>query len=1468
MNLSPRVFFVSLSALLLGCEPGPGGGGKTGPTALTTDPSKLDEDDDGVSAAEDCDDQDASIYPGAEELCDSLDNNCDGAADEGLATAWYPDADTDGYGDEGAMIEQCEPVDGAVSTGADCDDADAGVNPDAVEQCDSLDNDCDGLTDDDDDEVSGAVTWYIDGDGDGYGQADGSVTACDAPAGGVAEAGDCDDSAAQVYPGAEESDCADPIDYNCDGSVGFSDNDGDGWAACEDCDDGSVYVSPSATETCDGLDNDCDGLVDSDDDTVLGVRSWYLDSDGDGYGDSAAEMIGCEADPGYVEAGGDCDDADVAFNPGVVEADCADPNDYNCDGSTGYDDADGDNAPACEDCNDNDALVNADAVELCDGIDNNCDGELDEATAGDAGTWYLDQDGDGFGDASTGVVSCEAPTGHVGSEADCDDADAGISPDALEVCDDLDNDCDDETDEDSAIDAAIWYDDVDGDGFGDPAAAAAACEAPPGSVADMSDCDDVDGAVSPDAEELCDGIDNNCDGVSDEDSSVDAGIWYVDGDGDGFGDPGTAAYACSAPPGSLADPNDCDDTDAAVNPDAVELCDGIDNNCQDGSDEDTAVDASVWYQDVDGDGFGDANVMTVSCVSPAGFVADSSDCDDDVGAINPVATEICDGIDNDCDLGIDDSDDSVDLGTATDWYADIDGDGFGDADDAVLTCDAPLGSVADDQDCDDTDRAVHPDALEICDTIDNDCDRAIDDADGSTDLSTGTTWYADRDGDSFGDADDAVQTCAAPTGYLGDATDCDDTAPAVHPDATEVCDGIDNDCDGLIDDADDSTDLGTGTAWYGDGDGDGFGDADVSVLLCLSPADHVADSTDCDDTDDGIFPDAAESWYDGIDSNCDGDDYPDACDGVPGTGVVSGTCTTGLTDPADWEIVVEWTNDSDNGHVYAAGPTYTDIMAAPAVGQLTDDNGDGVINELDMPDIAYTTFAGGAYSSAGYLRVVAGDGSGTVLSVYTVTCGVTNYSVMGAGGVAIADLENDGSPDILVNGRAGTTGTAGYMLALENTGACKWASATSNGSSYTAPAVADLDADGDNEVIAGATIYNANGTVYASGLVHNGGFNSYAVDLDVDGDLEVIAGSSVYSHTGVLVWNASRGSGRTAVGDFDGDGLGEVAINNAGTLTVLDTNGTVMWGVSIGSAGAGAPCVGDFDGDGDADVAAAGASTIRGFTGGGATLWTRTIRDSSSSSAACSTFDFDGDGAHEVVYADEYDLFILDGATGVSLYTHADHASGTLYEFPVIADVDNDGNVEIVDVNNDYAWTGWDGVHVLGEVNDRWANARNMFNSYNYYVTNADDDGFGVPSSIGAPWTEGYDMFRGQAFASALGTDSPDLAGEIIGVCTDCSSESVEVYATIANTGSLFAPAGLALSLYADDGAGGLTLLETQLTPDRLEPGVRSAPYTFTADIALLAGASLYLLVDAESLVHECDESDNISSWDLESCPG
>ncbi len=557
-------------------------------------------------------------------------------------------------------------------------------------------------------------------------------------------------------------------------------------------------------------------------------------------------------------------------------------------------DADGDGYFDDEDCDDASSTTHPNAPEVCDGVDNNCDGQVDEGVLSE---FYFDNDGDGFGDSNEWIESCQASDAYVPNGNDCDDDDANSYPSAPERCDEVDNDCDGTVDEDIQVE---WFLDEDGDGVGSDYQIEA-CNPPENYVDSTGDCDDENPEAYPEAEEICDEVDNNCDGNTDEGLTI---LVFVDADDDGFGDEASLVEVCELEEGYSLAGGDCDDIDSSINPDADELCDGMDNNCDGNTDEDTAIDAVPWYLDNDGDGYGDLNVDTLACDPPTGYVNDATDCDDSDATLYPNAPELCDGQINGCGgtLPTDETDDdgdgyvecsidsngwdgaSINGGADCDdadpalfpnqlWYADLDGDGYGNAAVSVMACTQPPNMVLDATDCDDTNASYFPGQMWYTDgdgdgygdssstttsctppantVLDNtDCD------DSDANQFPGQIWYVDNDGDGHGDAGNTISSCLQPPSTLLNSTDCDDNDGSVYPSAPELCDGQINACGGTLptDETDD--------------DGDGY----VECTIDSNGWDgtFMNGGEDCNDASNSVYPNAVEQIGDGIDSDCDG----------------------------------------------------------------------------------------------------------------------------------------------------------------------------------------------------------------------------------------------------------------------------------------------------------------------------------------------------------------------------------------------------------------------------------------------------------------------------------------------------------------------------------------------------------------------------------------------------------------------
>ncbi len=212
-----------------------------------------------------------------------------------------------------------------------------------------------------------------------------------------------------------------------------------------------------------------------------------------------------------------------------------------------------------------------------------------------------------------------------------------------------------------------WYADEDGYGYG--RVSVEACEQPSGTVEVGGDCDDSKASVNPAGVEVCNGLDDDCDGEADV-GATDAPTWYLDSDGDGFGDIEDSVVACEAPSDTVSDGTDCDDEDSDTFPGATEVCDGLDNSCE--GDVDEGLSTSTWYNDADGDGFGDASAPVEDCAQPSGTSSDSTDCDDTDSALKPDGNGLC-AQGGSCQ-------DLYDRGHTSDgaWVIDVDGHGSGE----------------------------------------------------------------------------------------------------------------------------------------------------------------------------------------------------------------------------------------------------------------------------------------------------------------------------------------------------------------------------------------------------------------------------------------------------------------------------------------------------------------------------------------------------------------------------------------------------------------------------------------------------------------------------------------------------------------------------------------------------------------------------------------------------------------------
>ncbi|ROT98918.1 tandem-95 repeat protein [Marinobacter sp. R17] len=576
---------------------------------------------------------------------------------------------------------------------------------------------------------------------------------------------------------------------------------------------------------------------------------------------------------------------------------------------------------------------------------------------------------------------------------------------------------------------------------------------------------------------------------------------------------------------------------------------------------------------------------------------------------------------------------------------------------------------------------------------------------------------------------------------------------------------------------------------------------------------------------------------------------------------------TGDTGLISWDADSRWVDNRTNENLFCVGePKVLDGQLDPIVkwqwydnrariygptmaAQLTDDNGDGVVDFKDFTDI-----------------VAIGNENGNARDVFVVVLdGATgevkwrrdDLNVTGVGSVAVADLDGDGFPEIVVPSFDRTELLIlNHEGRLENRFATGLPRFTDSSGTRDAVTIADLDGDGSAEIVMGRNVFNADGQLLWSGSKDYGGDRSYglvptAADVNLDGAQEVIAGRAIYSATGDLLSfaDAVPSDGFTAVGNFNQDDYAEIVIVGGGYVTLTSHDGQVIWGPkSIPGGGfGGAPTVGDFDGDGEVEVGIAGARYYVVFETDGSVKWRSPTRDSSSHRTGSSLFDFEADGRIEVVYGDEYYLRIYDGSTG-EIRVELDNRSGTTLEYPVIADVDNDRQAEIIvgssSSNPDLAY----GLRVLESETGSWAPTRSIWNQHAYNINNINDD-LTVPASPTPSWLT-HNSFRLNTFPDRDALSLPDIT--VSGITYDQATSTARV--TVLNRGLAPVDGPLSVTFSHDHFWTGEETLGT-VTVDGLQPG-ESTQASLVVDDATIIQALKATVAGSEDLV-ECATDNN-----------
>ena len=577
------------------------------------------------------------------------------------------------------------------------------------------------------------------------------------------------------------------------------------------------------------------------------------------------------------------------------------------------------------------------------------------------------------------------------------------------------------------------------------------------------------------------------------------------------------------------------------------------------------------------------------------------------------------------------------------------------------------------------------------------------------------------------------------------------------------------------------------------------------------------------------------------------------------------------------DVTVEWSFTTD------------EIISLPVVANLdADANPEVVVN---------VTRQGGGGWPVGNIVVLDGRTGAEALRIpHDPAAG--RYGSHGRSTIAIGDVSGDSVPDIVYASRE-LSGVSSLVVAVDATGAPLWTSHYLGGTPFYVrvenggATLANLDADPQAEVVFGALLIDHDGTVfwdaaggngeggiYGSNASYRGGISAVA-DLDGDDKPEIVSGKHAWKvawpaagpPTVTPFWTYPGNDGYPGVADMDGNGTPEVVLVASSQVMVLNGQtgalfaGPIMIpGPSTTNNRGGPPTIADFDGDGAPEIGVAGGYSYSVYDLAGSTLtvkWSRPTQDLSSNCSGSSVFDFQGDGAAEVVYADECYLRVYDGTDG-TVQLELPSSSATIHEYPLVVDIDGDGNSEIVIVANDGdgnctgipGYVGRRGLYVYGDANDEWVPTRRVWTQHTYHVTNASSDG-NVPMLEADNWSSpGLNNYRQNVQGEGV-FNAPDLTVDLSIAVDPCLTGMLELRARVSNRGDLGVAAGVDVRFYEGTDATG-PLLGTATTSVPLLPGNST-----TVTLTLPAPAGLtdyYVEVDgglASSAVGECNESNN-----------